>query len=124
MLSAALLAIMLAAAPDADLPTALDAGWKGKQICEKLFENDYIKVGRCTFEPGDGHERHFHPPHFGYILKGGVMQITDATGTHLSDTRDGANWWSDGVDWHEAVNIGDTTTVYLIIEPKQAAEKK
>jgi hypothetical protein len=24
----------------------------------------------------------------------------------------------DGIDWHEVVNIGDSTSVFLIIEPK------
>jgi quercetin dioxygenase-like cupin family protein len=125
MLAAPLLSLMLAAAaPTAALPTALDAGWKGEKVCEKLFENDYIRVGRCTFPPGVGHERHYHPPHYGYVVKGGVMQITDANGTRLSDTADGANWWSDGVEWHEAINVGDTTTVYVIVEPKQAAIKE
>ena len=28
----------------------------------------------------------------------------------------GATWTSEGVDWHEVVNIGDTTTQYLIVE--------
>ena len=32
---------------------------------------------------------------------------------------EGFSWWSDGVDWHNGVNIGDTTVVYVIIEPKK-----
>ena len=52
------------------LPYALDAGWRGEKVCELLFENDETRVGRCTFAPGVGHERHYHPPHYGYILKG------------------------------------------------------
>ncbi len=104
----------------ADLPYAIDAGWKGEKVCELLSENEHMRVARCTFAPGVGHERHWHPPHYGYILKGGTMRITDAEGTREQETPDNASWWSDGVDWHEAVNIGETTTVYLIFEPKSA----
>ncbi len=100
------------------LPSAFDAGWKGKPICEKLVENDRVRTARCTFPPGGGHERHFHPPHWGYIVSGGTMRITDATGTHDRILTAGSSWWSDGIKWHEAVNIGDTTAVYIIVEPK------
>ena len=106
----------------ANLPHAIDAGWKGEKVCELLFENDAARAMRCSFPPGVGHERHWHAPHFGYILEGGTMRITDANGTREQETPSGASWWSDGVEWHEAVNIGDTTTAYLIIEPKNAAK--
>ncbi len=107
---------------DAALPHAIDAGWKGEKVCELLFENEETRVARCTFPPGVGHERHYHPPHYGYILKGGTMRITDADGTRDMETGDGASWWSDGVEWHEAVNVGETESVYLIFEPKSAAQ--
>jgi len=105
-----------------DLPHALDAGWQGERVCELLFENEDIRALRCVFPPGAGHEKHFHPAHFGYILEGGVMKITDADGTREQETPAGASWWSDGVAWHEAVNIGETTTAYIIIEPKDRGE--
>lgn len=101
-----------------ELPTAFDAGWQGEEVCELLYENDDMRVGRCTFPPGIGHERHFHPPHWGYILEGSTMRITDADGAEERVLEAGAAWWSDGVDWHEAVNIGTETGVYLIVEPK------
>ena len=104
------------------LPDPLEAGWKGEKVCELLFENEHTRVARCTFPPGVGHERHYHPPHYGYILQGGTMRITDADGTREQPTPDGASWWSPGVEWHEAVNIGDTTSVYLIFEPKSAVK--
>ncbi|MEO1168342.1 MAG: cupin domain-containing protein [Pseudomonadota bacterium] len=100
------------------LPEAFEAGWQGRDTCEQLFENEEIRVGRCTFPPGIGHERHWHPSHWGYILSGGTMRITDADGTAERSFETGGSWWSDGVAWHEAVNIGDTTAIYLIIEPK------
>lgn len=106
----------------ATLPGPLDAGWKGEKVCEPLFENGYVRAAKCTFLPGVGHERHYHPPHFGYIVEGGTMEITDRNGTRVQPTPTGATWWSDGVEWHETVNIGDTTTVYVIVEPKTASE--
>lgn len=112
-----------ATASDGALPHAVDAGWKGEKVCEPLFENDELRAARCTFPPGVGHERHYHNAHWGYILEGGVMEITDKDGTREQKTPAGASWWSDGVEWHEALNIGETTTVYVIVEPKRSIEE-
>jgi beta-alanine degradation protein BauB len=101
------------------LPTAFEAGWKGEKVCEPLFENEQMRAARCTFPPGVGHERHFHPPHWGYIVQGTTMRITTEAGTTDRVLKSGANWWSDGIAWHEAVNIGSTTGIYIIVEPKQ-----
>jgi len=101
------------------LPTAVDAGWKGKKVCEVLTDSIEMRVARCTFPPGGGHERHSHPPHWGYILAGSTMQMTDAGGTVTRELNAGASWWSDGTEWHEVLNVGDTTGVYLIVEPNQ-----
>lgn len=99
-------------------PDPLEAGWKGKHVCKVLKDNERMRVLRCTFPPGWGHERHFHAPHWGYILKGSVMRITSAKGTVVRHLKTGDSWWSDGIDWHEGVNIGKTTGVYIIVEPK------
>lgn len=100
------------------LPEAFDAGWQGKKVCEVLRDDASMRVGRCTFPPGIGHERHWHRPHWGYVLSGGTMRITDAKGASERKVETGANWHSDGIGWHEVVNVGDTTAVYLIVEPK------
>jgi quercetin dioxygenase-like cupin family protein len=104
--------------PTPPLPSAFDAKWHDKTVCVPLFENAALRAARCTFPPGGGHERHFHPPHWGYIIAGGTMRITDATGTKVRELKSGSSWWSDGIGWHEAVNIGTTTSVYIIVEPK------
>lgn len=101
------------------LPSAFDAGWHGQRVCEPLFENAEMRAARCTFPPGGGHEKHYHPPHWGYIVEGGTMRITTEAGTVDRVLKSGSNWWSDGIKWHEAVNVGDTTAVYIIVEPKQ-----
>jgi quercetin dioxygenase-like cupin family protein len=104
--------------PAPPLPSAFDAKWHGKTVCEPLFENAAMRAARCTFPPGGGHERHFHPPHWGYIIAGGTMRTTDANGTRVRELKSGSTWWSDGIAWHEAVNVGTTTSVYIIVEPK------
>jgi len=105
------------------LPDPLEAGWEGEKVCELLRETDEMRALRCTFPPGVGHERHFHEPHFGYILEGSKMRITDADGSQTRDLNAGASWWSDGTAWHEVLNVGDSTGVYIIVEPKQATNK-
>jgi len=96
----------------------LQAGWKGKKVCEVLEENDRVRSLKCTFPPGVGHERHFHASHFGYTLKGSKFRIKDTTGTKEVNLPDGYSFYNQKVDWHEVVNIGDSTAVFLIIEPK------
>lgn len=122
MIFAALVSSACATAPVAvsksELPDPLAAGWNGAPICEKLHEDARQRILRCTFPPGGGHERHFHAPHVGYILDSGRMRITDARGVREIEVRAGSTWVSEGIAWHEAVNIGETETRYLIIEAK------
>jgi hypothetical protein len=102
----------------AALPDPLAAGWNGSPVCEKLHEDADQRILRCTFPPGVGHERHFHTPNFGYAVSGGQMQITDETGVREVDLPDGSGYPSAGIEWHEVLNIGATTVVFLIIEAK------
>ena len=102
-----------------DLPHAFDAGWQGEKTCELLYETESVRVGKCIFPPGIGHEKHFHHPHFGFVLEGGKLRITNADG-EVSEvqTTTGGSWSSEKITVHEALNIGETTTSYLIVEPK------
>ena len=100
------------------LPDPLGAGWKGEPVCEVLLENDSIRTLKCTFHPGVGHERHFHNPHFGYALAGSTMRVTDANGTRDVKVVTGSSFYNKGIEWHEVLNIGDSTAVFLIVEPK------
>ena len=97
------------------LPDPLAAGWKGEPVCEVLLENDSIRTLKCTFPPGVGHE---HKPHFGYTLAGSTMRITDANGIREVQVLTGSSFYSKGVEWHQVLNIGDSTAVFLIVEPK------
>ena len=100
------------------LPDPVQAGWHGHKVCEVLIDNPQVRTARCTFPPGEGHERHFHAAHWGYVLAPSTMRITTAKGTVVRELRAGDTWWSDGVAWHEVFNVGTTTGVYLIVEPK------
>ena len=98
------------------LPSALEAGWNGERVCELRHQTDTHRVLRCTFPPGVGHERHYHPAHYGYALSGGTMQLTSENGTRTATLETGSDYSSDGTDWHEVVNVGETTVTYLIVE--------
>ena len=101
-----------------ELPDPVAAGWQGETVCEILREDAELRIFRCTFPPGVGHERHFHPRHFGYALSGGTMRITSDAGTLEVTLKTGSYFFNEGITWHEGLNIGDTTVSYLMIEPK------
>lgn len=100
------------------LPDPVEAGWKGRTVCEVIEENSKLRVLKCTFPPGVGHERHYHPRHFGYTLAGSTFRIKDTTGIREVAVPTGSHFSNDGIEWHEVLNIGDSTAVFLIIEPK------
>jgi len=100
------------------LPDPLQAGWEGEKVCEIVHEDKEVRVLKCTFAPGVGHEKHEHQPHFGYTLKGGTFKITDANGTKTINVKAGTSWSKDTVTQHEVLNVGDSTSVYLIVEYK------
>ena len=99
-------------------PDPVTAGWQGESVCEVLQEDRELRIFRCIFPPGVGHERHFHPRHFGYALSGGTMRVTSESGTREVTLETGSYFFSEGISWHEVVNVGDTTVSYLMIEPK------
>ncbi|GAB5565836.1 MAG: hypothetical protein Wins2KO_28990 [Winogradskyella sp.] len=100
------------------LPDPLEAGWHGQSVCEVVEENENIRVLKCTFEPGVGHEEHYHNPHVGYTLAGGTFRITDKEGTREVDVPTGYSFNNDEITSHEVLNVGETTAVFLIIEYK------
>ncbi len=125
-LSATIAVLALATGPAAAqlggaLPSALCAGWQGERTCELLHEDEMIRVLRCTFPPGVGHEAHYHPPHFGYALEGqSIMRITTENGVVDRAFQAGASFANDSEVRHAAVNVGGETMRYLIVEKKYA----
>ena len=100
------------------LPDPLGAGWKGQATCEKLHEDAKVRILRCTFPPNVGHERHFHAAHYVYVLSGGKLRTTSATGTTESEVKTGAGRMNAPIEWHEGLNVGETTLSFLFVEPK------
>lgn len=100
------------------LPDPLEAGWENEPVCEVIEDNEHVRVLKCTFLPGVGHERHYHAKHFGYTLKGSKFRITDTTGTREVNVPTGISFYNDTIIWHEVLNIGDSTAIFLIMEPK------
>jgi len=112
------LTILTACKTVEQLPDPLTAGWNNKPVCKLLEENKNMRVLKCTFIPGAGHERHYHAPHFGYALSGGMFRIKDNNGIREVILATGSHFTSKGVEWHEVLNIGNSTAIYLIFEPK------
>jgi len=100
------------------LPDPLQAGWNNESVCQVIEENETVRVLKCTFPPGVGHERHYHNPHFGYTLAGSTFRMKDTTGVREVEVLTGTDFYSEGTQWHEVLNIGDSTGVFLIVEPK------
>jgi len=101
-----------------NLPDPLEARWKGQSECEDLEDNAKVRVLRSTFAPGVGHKRHFHAPHFGYTISGSKFRITDTTGTREVQVPTGYSFSNERIEWHEVLNIGQDTGVFLITEYK------
>lgn len=113
-----LLFFFISCNPKNNLPDPLEAGWKGKKVCKVLQDNAKLRVLKCTFLPGVGHEKHYHNPHFGYTITGSKFRITTSAGIKEVDVPSGSDFTNNEVSTHEVLNIGNTTAVFLIIEPK------
>lgn len=101
-----------------ELPDAHEAGWKGQQVSEIIEDNSQMRILKCTFPPGVGHEKHYHKPHTGYTIIGSTFRITDEKGTREVNVPSGYTFSKDEISVHEVLNVGDSTAVFLIIEPK------
>lgn len=110
--------VFLSCKNQSPLPDPLEAGWKGQSVCEVLEDNKELRVLKCTFEPNVGHEKHYHDPHVGYTISGGKFRISDETGTRDVDVPTGYTFSKDSITFHEVLNIGETTAVFLIMEYK------
>ena len=113
-----LLSFFISCKPKTTLSDPYEAGWKGKKVCEVIQDNATLRVLKCTFPPGIGHERHYHKPHFGYTITGSKFRITTTDSVREVDVPSGSDFSNEEITTHEVVNIGDSTAVFLIVEPK------
>jgi beta-alanine degradation protein BauB len=100
------------------VPNALAVEWGGNKPCEKLFEDEQIRVARCTFPKGAMHLCHYHPSYFSYVLSGGQAQVQDEKGIRKIEVVAGTFADIPPIPWHELNNIGETTLQYLVVEKK------
>ena len=117
-LSFCLLLFVFCCKDNSTLPDPLEAGWLGEKVCHVMHEDNEVRVLKCVFPPGVGHEKHKHQPHFGYTLQGSTFKITDDKGIRTVDVKTGMNFSRSEVTEHEVVNIGDSTAIFLIVEYK------
>src|SRR5262249_36309520 len=82
-----------------DVPDALSVEWQG--TCEKLHEDDQIRILRCSFPPGSKHVRHQHPANFVYTLSGGKLNTESASGTREAEVGTDAYVLNKPIPWHE-----------------------
>jgi quercetin dioxygenase-like cupin family protein len=101
-----------------DVPGALSVEWEGKKPCEKLFEDDEIRVARCTFPEGTVHVCHARPSYLTYDLSGGLAEVQHDKGKRKIEVVAGAFANVSPIPWHEIADIGETTLQYLLIEKK------
>lgn len=109
---------LISCKPTSLLPDPVEAGWKGKEVCKVAHETNKVRILKCTFPPNVGHEKHYHKPHFGYTVKGSRFQITDSKGIRIVDAKTGSHFSNESIIEHEVLNVGDSTAVFLIVEPK------
>jgi len=83
-----------------DVPDALSVEWQGQKPCEKLFEDDQVRISRCSFPPGATHVCHYHPAYLFYVLSGGKAQVRDEKGTREVEIRSGSHVDAPPVPWH------------------------
>jgi len=101
-----------------DVPGALAVEWEGKKPCEKLFEDDQVRVARCTFSKGAIHVCHAHPCYLTCVLSGGQAEVQDDKGKRKVESVAGAFADVPPIPWHEFANVGETTLQYLVVEKK------
>jgi quercetin dioxygenase-like cupin family protein len=101
-----------------NVPDALSVTWHGKHPCEKLFEDDKIRVLRCTFKPTWVHVKHKHPANLVYTLSGGKVKTEDADGVRHAIAKTGAFAINKPIAWHQVTSTGRTTLRYLVVELK------
>ena len=89
-----------------------------------IFENQYIRVIKSSFKPGESEPLHSHPAGWYYVTKGGSLKVTGADGKpEVWKATTGHNEWGDGEAPHTAINPGKHAMEYILVEVKAAPNK-
>jgi quercetin dioxygenase-like cupin family protein len=101
-----------------DIPDGLAVEWEGKKHCEPLYEDEHVRVARCTFPKGVTHVCHSHPSYLVFAVSGGQATVQDAKGTRKVEIVPGTFTNSPPVPWHVFSNVGESTIQFLLVEKK------
>ena len=89
-----------------------------------LFENQYVRVLKCTMEPGDKDPVHVHAAGVYYITEAGKLSYTPVGGkTEVEEGKIGDCMWSDAEGPHTSENTGTTPISWVMVEVKGAKAK-
>ena len=88
------------------------------------FENEYVRVLRITYGPGEKSVMHEHPEGVGVILKSGETKMTFPDGkTRTNESKAGQTFWAKGSK-HLPQNVGKESSELILIEMKNLTKKK
>ncbi len=101
------------------LGNQIDATIASPDMYEVLLENEHVRVVRYRIGPGERDQLHTHPAKVSYIVSGGTLRITLASGESfiVEEDTDSATWLG-AIGSHYAENIGMTAVQIVLVEIK------
>lgn len=109
---------------NADTPETLDPVIISPEQYQLKFENEYVRVVEYEILPGEKEKWHVHPTKVAYVLSGGNLKITTASGaSFIVDDPTGQVRWQEAVGKHYGENVGNTPIRIVFIEMKQIAHR-
>lgn len=92
----------------------------GSNIYKKVFDNDSVRMFEVTFKPGDKIALHRHPDHVVYVISGGKLRVSPATGAPQDfDLKAGQAMFLPAQE-HSAENVGTTEVKSVVLELRKA----
>ncbi len=96
---------------------ARDAAEVAPHVYKVAFENERVRLLEVRLEPGAKSEPHSHPNYLAYVVSGGKVRLTDASGSVDLELHEGENLWREAEE-HSAENVGTTEMRALFFELK------
>jgi hypothetical protein len=95
-----------------------DAVEAAPSVYRVLFENERVRLLEGRVRPGESSGMHAHPDGLVFVLQGGKVAITDASGARTEvEIPSGAIRWRDAHE-HAGENLDGQDFVALFFEPK------
>ena len=88
-------------------------------VYEVLLDNEFIKMLKVSFAPGQSDNMHDHYPFTFHVFEGGKIRVTMPDGTvNETEIPTGATGYNETGVRHQVKNIGDKPIEVLLIEHK------